>query len=110
MDDQDRLKELLLFVESDQRVCPRLMEWQKFWESLPGAKRTSAGFTPTAPLVLAGWQSSSNEAKATRFREHIEWAFQHSAIDTAENFLRALTLEHWHHSIVHKPQQVELSR
>ena len=103
MDIESRLKALLSYTQSDDRVCPRPMEWQTFWESLPGAKRTSSGYTPQPPLVLSAWHGSSNEAKAVRFREHIVWASEHGAFDAADRYLRTLPLEAWHHSNPRKP-------
>jgi hypothetical protein len=31
----EKLDALLSIVRDDDRVCPRPLEWQKFWESLP---------------------------------------------------------------------------
>ena len=98
-----KLAALLSFVQTDDRVCPRPIEWQSFWESLPGAERTTSGFTPAPPLVLAAWHGTSNEAKALRFREHILWASERGGIDAADQFLHSLAEEAWHHFDPRKP-------
>jgi hypothetical protein len=67
MDDADVLEALLAFVKDGDRVCPRPMEWQDFWESLPDARRTDAGWQPAPPLVLGAWWNTTDEAKAERF-------------------------------------------
>jgi hypothetical protein len=99
----DKLDALLTFVRADDRVCPRALEWQKFWESLPARRQTSAGWQPALPLVLAGWWGSTNQQKAERLSEHIVWAAQHGGLDAADAFLRGLTTECWHHSNPSKP-------
>jgi hypothetical protein len=103
MNDADTLDALLAFVKDEDRVCPRPMEWQDFWESLPDARRTDDGWQPAPPLVLSAWWSTTDHAKSDRLREHIEWAADHGAIEAADRFLRALPLEAWHHSNPAKP-------
>ncbi|MBL8564502.1 MAG: hypothetical protein JNM89_02155 [Hyphomicrobiaceae bacterium] len=103
MDTEKRLADLLAFVASDGRVCPRPMEWQDFWKMLPQARRTASGFTPAPPLVLSAWHGSSDEAKAARLREHILWAAERGRLDAADRFLRSLPVEAWHHSEPSKP-------
>lgn len=97
------LASLLAFVRAEGRVCPRPLNWQEFWNSLPDAKRTEKGWEPAPPIVLSGWHNSSNAAKAARLREHIEWAAEHDGLDAADKFLRSLPLEAWHHSDPSKP-------
>lgn len=99
----DKLAALLAFVASDERVCPRPMEWQEFWELLPDARRTLDGWEPAPPLVLSAWWGASNEEKALRLQEQIEWAAARGGLDAADSFLRGLNLEQWHHSTPTKP-------
>ena len=101
--DECKLSQLLAFVAAGARVCPRPMEWQTLWESLPGARRTNAGFEPPAPLVLAGWWSTTNADKAARLVEHIRWAAERGAITETDAFLRGLPEVAWHHSDPRKP-------
>lgn len=103
MDPDATLQALLSYVKSGDRVCPRPLDWQTFWESLPFAARTASGFTPSPPLVLAAWHGTSNEAKAERLREHIMWAASHDGLVEADQYLRSLPLEAWHHSNPRKP-------
>ena len=99
----EKLTALHFLVQAGDRVCPRPMDWQRFWESLPGATRTEVGFVPAAPIVLSGWWHSTNEAKAERLREQIVWAASHGGLDVADAFLRGLAIDAWHHSIHTKP-------
>ncbi len=99
----NQLAALLTFVQSEDRVCPRPMNWQDFWTSLPNAKRTDEGWEPAPPIVLSAWRGASNAAKADRLREHIEWAALHGGLDAADTFLRGLPIEAWHHSNPRKP-------
>ena len=90
------LEGLLQFVTQEDRVCPRPMEWQAFYVSLPGAGRTSEGWSLAPPLILAAWRTS-NEAKAARLKDHIEWAARQGALPAADRYLRSLPPEAWHH-------------
>lgn len=103
MTDSGKLAALLNFVTTDDRVCPRPIEWNELWQSLPNRRRTETGWEPALPLVLAGWGTSTNEAKAMRLREHLNWARQHDGLDAADKFLRSLPPEAWHHSCTTKP-------
>ena len=71
-----RLDVLLTFVRADDRVCPRPLDWQKFWEWVP-YQANFYKFEPALPLVLAGWWGSTNQQKAEPLSEHIVWATQH---------------------------------
>jgi hypothetical protein len=103
MNHADRIGALLAFVQDDERVCPRPIEWNKLYD-LIGGKRTDLQnpwrvvWDPAPPLILSAWGYSSDANKALRLREHIEWAARNSRLDVAENFLRQLPPEAWHHS------------
>jgi putative hemolysin len=42
-DTDEKLRRLLEFIQDHGRVCPRPIDWQDFWESLPAKKQTDAG-------------------------------------------------------------------
>jgi hypothetical protein len=103
MDDAERLEALLAFVKGEDRICPMPIEWNEFWKLLPDANSSHTAFLATAPFVLSGWWSTTNEQKAERLRVQIQWAADRGAIEAADRFLRSLPLKAWHHSDLAKP-------
>jgi hypothetical protein len=85
-----KLQSLLAYVRSDNRVSPRLLEWQAFWESLTKHDDSWHGSRPGLPLVLAS-SKASNAAKAERFEGHIRQSVQQGNFDAADMYLRALS-------------------
>lgn len=77
-------------------VCPQPKPWKSFWDSLPAKEQLGSKWCPSLPLILDGWHYSTVFDKITRFREHVEWAFNHDGGDDAETFLRSLTKEDWY--------------
>jgi hypothetical protein len=51
--DSEKLENLLLFIRSENRICPMPREWNKLWEILPNKERVGAGWNPPLPLILA---------------------------------------------------------
>jgi hypothetical protein len=98
----EKLQSLLAFIQENGRVCPRPIDWQDFWESLPAKQQTNEGWEPPLPIVLDEWWGSTDEQKAERFREHVTWAAQHHALDAADTFLRALPDLSWHCRLEHQ--------
>lgn len=89
-----RLQDLRVFVRDAHRVCPKPLEWQRLFERLSeGVEDTR----PPTPLVLAGWALSSDQERADRLDEQLDWAATHGRIDMVEQFLRNLPEEAWHH-------------
>jgi hypothetical protein len=95
MSDNDRVATLLAFVSTDDRVCPRPIEWNRLYELIGGKM---SAWEPPPPLILAAWGYASDDEKAARLREHIEWAAANGMLDVAEKFLMELPVEGWHHS------------
>lgn len=85
--------ELLSYVFSNNRCCPRESRWHELWEMLPKEN----GVNPPPPLILNGWLYSSGIEKMMCTRIHIEYADQHGAIDAVDAFLRSLPEEDWLH-------------
>ncbi|MBT3071920.1 hypothetical protein KKP04_13720 [Rhodomicrobium sp. Az07] len=107
MDTELQLEALLSFVMSDDRVCPRPMEWHALWQKIGGRRLdTNGGITwePAPPIVLSAWTFSNDASRAARFYEHLQWATAHGALDIADTFVRSLPQEAWHHSNPAKPR------
>ena len=91
------LNELLEYVRSNERVCPRQRRWKELWELLPGRKRVGDGWVPSLPLILGAWESTPTAAKSLRLQEHIRYAEEHGALTEIDKFLRALPEAEWAH-------------
>jgi hypothetical protein len=66
----DQVEELILYVSSNNRVCPNPLEWD-------GVSRIIGAAQPghkCVPLILAGWAFSSDEQKRDRVIEQIRFA------------------------------------
>ena len=82
--------------KKDGRVCPQPTFWNHLWELLPDRKRVGGGWLPDAPLILAAWSESSDEAKRSRFEYHLDWAYEHGAIDSVAELLASMKPDDWH--------------
>jgi hypothetical protein len=70
---------------ANRRVIRR--DWLMLYDMLADKK------TPPLPLILAAMPIE----KQLRFREHIQWATDHSQLDQIGAYLRALLEEQWFH-------------
>lgn len=93
--EQDRLSALLEYVRADGRICPQPDQWNELWEMLPNKERIGFGWHPPLPLILAAWDASAVE-KMLRLQEHIEFAAAHGALESVDDYLRALPEDGWH--------------
>jgi hypothetical protein len=91
------LNELIEYVRSNDRVCPRPKRWKELWELLPGRKRVGDGWSPPLPLILGAWSTTPALAKAHRLQEHIRYAEEHGALAEVDRILRALPETEWAH-------------
>jgi len=64
---------------------------------LPDRKRTDKGWEPRAPLILGGWNETSDDEKRERLAEHIHWADSHDYLQELAKFLKELPEDDWHH-------------
>src|SRR5262245_44792529 len=88
---------LIAYCTEKGRVCPQPVQWDRLWKLLPNRRHLGLGaWEPPAPMSLAGWRAS-NQVKAQRLREHIEYASDHGALGDVSEFLRALREQDWHH-------------
>jgi hypothetical protein len=90
------LNRLLAMSKEEGRVCPQPSFWNRLWELLPDRKRVGAGWLPDPPLILAAWSESSDDAKRNRFEYHLDWAYEHGAIDAVADLLSSMKPEDWH--------------
>jgi hypothetical protein len=91
------LSELLVYVQADQRVCPRPQLWNKLWQMLSDQHRPGGVWGVAPPLILGGWAYTSTQDKVDRLREHLEFADRIGAIERVDQFLRALPESSWVH-------------
>ena len=84
------------YCSSNNRVIPK--NWNKLYQMLVNKKqKSSGGWEPPLPLILAAWHETIPIQKQLRFREHIEWAFENQQIDEIGTYLRSLSEEQWYH-------------
>jgi len=92
----DRLSSLLVYVKSEGRVCPMPTFWNDLWEMLPDRKqKSSGGWEPPLPLILAAWWDVPALPKMLRLAEHINYAAEHGVLDKVDAYLRALKPDQW---------------
>lgn len=91
------IDETLTLAQSNSRVCPQPQKWNQLYGLLPNRVRVGARLEPALPLILAAWWETPDASKATRLREHIEWAARHDSLDKVHAFLASLAERDWHH-------------
>ena len=72
------------------------MRWDALYKLLPDTLRTSSGWEPPLPLILAAWHEPA-PLKTLRLMQHLRWAHDHHALNEVDKFLRALPEEEWFH-------------
>lgn len=93
---EQKLKSLLEYVQSDGRVCPMPTFWNNMYNLLPDSKqKTSGGWDPLLPLILAAWWDTTREEKRDRLKLHIEYAAKKGILDEIDTFLRNLSSDQW---------------
>ena len=88
----------LALARQDGRVCPLPDAWCALYELLPGRRSDMYGAIPPSPLVLAGWDATSDDDKRERLRLHLAWAAEHGAIAAVHAYLAQLPESRWHHA------------
>ena len=90
--------DLKAYCRSNGRVCPLPKRWNDIWKSLPRRQQLpNGGWQPPVPLVLGAWYHASNNEKAERLVQHIDWAAQHGCLQEVDAKLRSLPERDWHH-------------
>jgi hypothetical protein len=88
------LDEALQESRRNNRVCPKPDFWQRIYDTLPGDER---GKRPSPPLTGPAWAGTPSLSKRMCFREHLDWAEAHGALDRVLALMKALPDHHWHH-------------
>ena len=92
----NKINELLLFVTSDNRVCPQPQKWGELWKMLPDRKqKVTGGWEPPLPLILAAWWHANDSEKRKRLNEHIKYANENGIISEVSNYLYSLSSDDW---------------
>ncbi len=89
--------DLLVSLESERRICPLPRHWHDFWKLLGRQGDEDA----PKPLILAGWNFSTDAQRQDRFTEQIHWAARNGRLEAAVEFLGTLRPEDWHVGDMH---------
>ncbi|MBC7378280.1 MAG: hypothetical protein H7346_12730 [Burkholderiaceae bacterium] len=87
------LDEVLLEARRLNRVCPKPMQWVRFYALLPDRRPGM----PPPPLQGRSWEQTSSLGKRMVLRDQIEWAAARGGLDKAMAHLRSLREEDWLH-------------
>lgn len=80
----------------NERVIPK--DWNKLYSMLRNTKqKSSGGWEPALPLILAAWHNTMPIEKQLRFKEHVLWASEESQLDEVGSYLRSLKENEWYH-------------
>lgn len=88
------MEDLLEYVKSNGRICPMPPAWAKLQKILNQIETDEKA--PVA-LILGGWHYSSNLEKMVCLAQQIEYASNHSHLESVDSFLRQLTDDEWHY-------------
>jgi hypothetical protein len=88
------LDETLQEARRNNRVCPKPEFWQRVYDTLP---QDGQGRRASPPLTGPAWSATPSLAKRMSFREHLEWAETHGALDRVFALLKDMGEDDWHH-------------
>jgi hypothetical protein len=91
------LADAIAETEKNGRVCLQPLKWNELWVKLPSRTRRGANWEPPPPLILAAWWETPVLSKKLRFREHLEWADKHGAMNEIYDFIIHLREDQWYH-------------
>ncbi|MGZ5848212.1 MAG: hypothetical protein ACXWJJ_12130 [Ramlibacter sp.] len=91
------LEALMLEARRNNRVCPRLEDWQALYDMLPGKRQVDGQWEPPLPISPQAWRVTSSMIKRLCLRDHLEWAARHGAAGPVLALLRSLPEDHWLH-------------
>jgi hypothetical protein len=89
--------ELMIEARRNNRVCPRLDDWGKLYDMLPGKEVVDGKLLPPPPISPQAWRVTSAMVKRLCLRDHLEWAASHDAVVPVLIFLRGLPEANWLH-------------
>jgi hypothetical protein len=79
-------------ILTNNRICPKPMIWNELYKMM--CEDLKAHTIPK-PLILSGWNFSSDLEKATRFREHLS-LIDFNSDNRIREFVLAIKEEDWH--------------
>lgn len=91
------IDELMIEARRNNRVCPRLEDWQTLYALLPGKQEVDGRMQPPPPISPQAWRVTSAMVKRLCLRDHLEWAVSHDAVVPVLMFLRKLPEDNWLH-------------
>ncbi len=91
------LQALIDYCQQKGRICPQPTQWNELYELLPDKRSVGVSWEPPLPFILAAWWDTPLLLKVMRFREHLDWAEKHGALDVLEAYLHGLTEDQWFH-------------
>jgi hypothetical protein len=84
------------YCTANGRLIPK--DWNKLYQMLADKRqKPSGGWVPSLPLILAAWHVTMPIEKQLRFKEHIQWASDHSQLSEIGGYLRSLKESEWFH-------------
>ena len=89
------MEELLEYVQSNGRVCPKPPYWADLQDIL---RQICAEEREPVSLILAAWNVTTDRNKAECLAQQIAYAHRYGAFDEVDHFLRSLSDEQWYHS------------
>lgn len=71
-------------MNTTSSICPQPPVWNSIYQNLCKfhAKNCPTDPPPPVPLILAGWAFSTDEEKASRWKDTLNWAKTHGALNS----------------------------
>mgnify|MGYP000040528877 CR=1 FL=1 len=89
---------LMEISSRDGRLVPLPINWNELCQFLekkvPEDRRAERLL---APLILAGWNFTSDEEKRDRFLYHLEWSVNHGLTERVAEYLQNLAPQDWYY-------------
>jgi hypothetical protein len=94
----DTFDSLWNYCTANNRLVPMPTQWNQFFGMLKNTRqKTSGGWVPPLPLILAAWHHSTPIEKQLRFKEHIQWALDQGQLYQIGAYLKSLAEDQWCH-------------
>jgi hypothetical protein len=89
---------LWTYCTAVNRLVPMPQKWNELYGLLKNTRqKSSGGWNPPLPLILAAWHNTMPIEKQLRFKEHLKWAQDQGQLEDVGRFLRALPENEWCH-------------
>ncbi len=90
----DKLEDVISYVQAEGRVFPKPDCWVELWKILPERNRVGPGIH-LPHTIFAAWQKAPNEKKRELLAIHLKYAAKTGVLEKAENFLKHLNKDQW---------------